>query len=137
MKRHALFSWTLALACSRGEQPPPPARIDGVAPVELTAAAKVTLRGESFAAENDVALAPRGGAAVGYVNGARSSDGKTLTFDMPYALGACAMTQLKPEAACPSIAIAPKNGEAEIWVIHRGGESNRWPVTIAVQDVGR
>ena len=128
----------LAVACgSDAEQTPvvtaPQAVVvQDISPSSAPPGAAVVIRGSGFTStDNDVAFrypisAQRQQTA--YLNRVSSSDGKTLRFSLPnnegVLLGACPLTQLKPDEACDDLGYLLRTGDSDIFVINKHGESN-------------
>lgn len=94
-----------------------PVRIE-ISPSSGTIGTEVTIRGSGFDADrNDVGFdlgADAGSFKAAFVNDIPSTDGKTLRFKLEETLGACAMTQLEANSACPAIGLLVPVGEVRV-----------------------
>ena len=96
---------------------------------------KIIIRGSGFAPTgNDIAFThPKidfQGRNIAYLNHVSSSDGKTLSFNLPDALGACAYSRLNQNETCPEIGILLPKGVAQISVVNKNGTSNSLTFTV-------
>jgi hypothetical protein len=112
--------------------------IERISPTSAELGEELTIYGSGFTANNDVGFENQQidfqGSHVGYLSGLASEDGESLRVALPdngdRLLGACAMSQLKANEACPSIGLLLPSGTGRVFVVNDGGESNR--VTLEV-----
>ena len=110
------------------EQKATPPAIETVISTEGVTGSYIVIEGSGFTESNDIAFvspAAVGQFKVGYINRISSPDGRTLRFTIPELLSACASSRLEKNEACPAIGIIPPQGETEIWVVNKNGESNK------------
>jgi len=136
----AVGTWSSACGSSGGHPTstavPAGVAISSISPTSGVPGTEVTIHGSGFAASNnDIAFRNSGidfqGQHIGYLNDISSSDGSTLTFNLPdnqgRLLGACAFSQLATTEACPTIGLLLPNGESEVFVVNDRGMSNSVP----------
>jgi hypothetical protein len=113
--------------------------IETLSPPAAMLGAVVTIHGSGFTDENDVGFEHQRiefqGQHVGYLSGLRSDDGSTLRVVLPdnsnRLLGACPMSQLQGNEACPAIGLLLPAGTSRVFVVNDNGESNRVTVTVS------
>ncbi len=109
--------------------------ITAIQPDAGTIGTKVVIIGTGFTArDNNVAFrrapedAPIAGYQVGYINNLISSDGRTIEFEIPELLGACAfpLPVTNPVTGCPAVGIPfkPGNQTYPVFVVNKNGSSN-------------
>jgi IPT/TIG domain len=107
-----------------------------------TIGTKVVITGTGFTArDNNVAFrrapvdAPIAGYQVGYINNLISSDGRTIEFEIPELLGACAfpLPVTNPITGCPAVGIPfkPGNQTYPVFVVNQNGTSNGVNFTVS------
>jgi len=110
--------------------------IEEISPLSGPIGTTIVIHGSNFApADNDVAFTHPEinvqGRKTAYLNHIPSSDGNTLSFSLPDALGACAYSRLSDEA-CPEIGIVLPQGAVQLSVVNTNGVSNS--VTFTVEE---
>jgi len=117
--------------------PPPPGlvTIENISPSSGSIGTQIIIGGSGFSTnDNDIAFTHPAinfqGRTTAYVNHVASQDGKTLSFNLPNALGACAYSRLNQNEACPEIGILLPKGVAQISVVNKNGISNSLTFTV-------
>lgn len=116
--------------------------ITAIQPDAGTIGTKVVITGTGFTArDNNVAFrrapedAPIEGYQVGYINNLISSDGRTIEFEIPELLGACAfpLPETNPVTVCPTVGIPFKPGTQTypVFVVNQNGTSNNVNFTLS------
>ncbi|MBI2105017.1 MAG: IPT/TIG domain-containing protein [Candidatus Omnitrophica bacterium] len=108
--------------------------IEEISPLSGPIGTTIVIYGSNFApADNDVAFTHPEinfqGRNTAYLNHVPSSDGNTLSFSLPDALGACAYSRLSDEA-CPEIGIVLPQGAVQLSVVNATGVSNSAMFTV-------
>ena len=104
--------------------------IESISPSSGTIGTKITITGREFNLNNDIAFANIKGNKTDqdyktiYINNLTSLDGRTLNFELPQYGGLCPSV-IKPIEACPEIAVTLNEGEYELFVVNKNGESNK------------
>ena|SRR3989344_6517443 len=109
--------------------------LENVSPSSGSIGTEVTIRGSGFTStSNDIAFThPEINFQerhTAYLSQLSSLDGKTLKFNLPDALGACAYSQLNLNEACPEIGILLPKGVVQISVINKNGTSGSVTFTV-------
>lgn len=155
MKRFVFFLVTVAIVGSIGwflsanspkgrnllpDPDPKTPRIDSIVPLAGTPLkTTVLIGGSGFSSENnDIVFSfpssISGKYATGFLNTVKSSDGKSLKFTLPSAVGVCAASTAPPDTACIELALVLPNGELEISVLNQHGESNKIKFAVSKGD---
>lgn len=111
--------------------------IESITPSQGSIGTNLKIEGKGFTSNNDVAFRlaqVSEGREIGYASNIASSDTTTLTFVLPEALGVCAYSQMTDDTACSAIALLLPQGETDIWVINKNGESNKMKLRILPSD---
>lgn len=109
--------------------------IESIAPSSGSLGTEVAIQGSGFTLDNnDIGFAHKDinfqGSNTAFINDVTSPDGKTLRFTLPYLLGACAISKVPPNAACPDIGLVLSKGDTQIFVVNKNGTSNRVAFTV-------
>jgi len=116
--------------------PTPVVRIDSISPASGTPIdTTVTLIGTGFSKENnDIGITwktpQESQYTMGYINQIKSADGRVITFPLPSAVGVCPFSNTDKDIVCIELALILPNQELEIFVLNKGGESNRVKFTV-------
>ena len=139
------IGWFLSTNSPKGrnllpDPDPKTPRIDSIVPSAGTPLeTTVLITGSGFASENnDIVFSfPNpisGNYTTGYLNTVKSSDGKSLKFTLPSAVGVCAASTAPPDTACIELALVLPNEELEISVLNQHGESNKIKFAVSKYD---
>ncbi len=109
--------------------------IESISPSSGSIGEEITIQGFGFTPKNnDIAFTSDKinfrGKNTAYLNGISSKDGKTLRFNLPAVLEACAFSQMKENEACPTIGILLPKGNVQIFVLNENGISNKVTFTV-------
>ncbi len=93
--------------------------IEDISPSSGSIGEKIIIRGSGFTMnDNDLAFtSPQldfQGRNTAYINRIFSQNGKTLLFDLPDLLGACAYSRMQENEACPAIGIGLPQGTRDV-----------------------
>ncbi len=104
-------------------------RIENIEPSSGTIGTEVVIHGAGFDPEkNDIGFSVSGIAyprtTIAYQTDIQSPDGKTLRFDLPEMLGACAFSQFASDEVCADVGIRMPIGDVSVSVFNRSGTSN-------------
>jgi hypothetical protein len=139
------IGWFLSANSSKGrnllpDPDPRTPRIDSIVPSAGTPLeTTVLISGSGFSSgNNDIVFSfpspISGNYTTGYLNAVKSSDGKSLKFALPSAVGVCAASTAPPDTACIELALVLPNGELEISVLNQHGESNKIKFAVSKDD---
>lgn len=128
----ALVGYMILANRRTGDQPKVSSavKIDSIAPADGPIGTTVILTGSGFDLKsNDIGFSytskDSAKPVLGYLNNAVSADGKTVSFNLPQAVGICMASTAPLETACPTLALLLPKERVEIFVVNKSGTSNK------------
>lgn len=127
--------WSFGSKIKKVVSPSEDVKIESVEPAFGPVGTIVAITGEGLSTDiNDIGFvfenAQVGNNTTGYLNVGKSTDGKTLQFKLPEAVGVCAASTAKANTACIELALIPPKEKIKIFVVNKKGTSNMVDFTV-------